>query len=330
MARENNQKIKLLCLLELLKQETDEEHPMTTAEICSRLEKLNIPCDRRTLSKDIAILNEFGFEVMSDVAGHGKVYYIEDRSFSIPELKIIVDAIQAASFISPRKTDDLIGRIAALGGTHRAELLKGNMVCFNTRKHTNEYIYYSVGYLEEAIRTKRKVSFLYFDLDENGSKIYRKGKERYIVDPMALVYNEDNYYLMCYSEKYDDVNNYRVDRMDNVDIVDESVCDKAILDPADVSDYTEQMFKMYGGSPENIVLEFDRELLGVIYDKFGESTKISSVGENTCIAAVTVQVSPPFWGWLFQFVGKMRILSPDSLADAYVQRCRDAMGKAGR
>lgn len=280
MARENNQKIKLLCLLELLKQETDEEHPMSTAEICSRLEKLNNPCDRRTLSKDIAILNEFGFEVMSDVAGHGKVYYIEDRSFSIPELKIIVDAIQAASFISPRKTDDLIGRIA--------------------------------------------------DLDENGSKIYRKGKERYIVDPMALVYNEDNYYLMCYSEKYDDVNNYRVDRMDNVDIVDEPVCDKAVLDPADVSDYTEQVFKMYGGSPENVVLEFDRELLGVIYDKFGESTKISSVGENTCIAAVTVQVSPPFWGWLFQFVRKMRILSPDSLADAYVQRCREAMGKAGR
>ncbi len=174
MPKANYQKIKLLKLLELLRQETDEEHPLRTSEICTRLNALSITCDRRTLGKDMALFNKQGYEVMPKMVGHEKAYYVEDRGFSVPELKILIDAVQAASFITEKKSAELIKKIAYLGGSHRAEILKGNMVCFNTRKHTNEAIYYNVGFLEEALQQKRKASFCYFDLDETGERIYRK------------------------------------------------------------------------------------------------------------------------------------------------------------
>ena len=144
MAQENWQKYKLLKLLELLRQETDEQHPLATSALCNRLAEMGISCERRTLTKDIAVLNELGSEVMWNWVGKEKGYYIEDRSFSVPELKILIDAVQAASFITDKKTTELIDKIAELGGTHKADILKSNMVCFNTRKHSNESIYAQV------------------------------------------------------------------------------------------------------------------------------------------------------------------------------------------
>lgn len=201
--KENHQKIKLLKLMELLRQETDELHALSTNEICSRLSAIGISCERRTLAKDIALLNEQGFEVMSCRVGKEKGYYIADRSFSIPELKILIDAVQAANFITENKSAELIKKIAALGGSHQADILQSNLVCFNTRKHTNETIYYSVGYLEDAIQQKNKVLFRYFDLNEHGEKVYRREGHRYVVEPVALVFHEDNYYIVVYSAKHD-------------------------------------------------------------------------------------------------------------------------------
>ena len=207
------QKIKLLKLMELLRENSDEDHPLKTNMLCTMLKNAGISCDRRTLSRDIATLNECGYEIFSTMQSHDKAYYIVERSFSLPELKILIDAVQAASFITESKTENLIQKIAALGNAHRAELLQGGMVCFNSRKHSNEQIYYSVETLEGALRRHQKVSFCYFDLDEKHQKVYRREKQRYIVDPVALVYNEDNYYLMCFSAKHNDIVNYRVDRI---------------------------------------------------------------------------------------------------------------------
>lgn len=317
MPKANYQKIKLLKLLELLRQETDEEHPLRTSEICKRLNALSITCDRRTLGKDIALLNKQGYEVMSKMLVHEKAYYVEDRGFSVPELKILIDAVQAASFITEKKSAELINKIAYLGGSHRAEILKGNMVCFNTRKHSNEAVYYNVDFLEEALKQKKKASFFYYDLNENGEKVYRKNKERYIVEPMALVFNEDNYYLMCYSSKYDGICNYRVDRMESVEIEEESISEEAFIHEADIVHYTEQVFKMYGGLQKEITLEFERPLIGAVYDKFGENTKMIRLNEYICVATVTVQISPTFWGWIFQFAGRMKIISPEQVIEEY-------------
>ena len=320
MARENYRKVKLLKLVELLRRRTDEQHPMTTSEICAAMAEMGIPCDRRIVKQDVDNLNELGYEVMVTTVGHEKAYFVEDRSFSLPELKILIDAVHASSFITEKKSAELIEKLAALAGEHRAEVLKRNMVCFNTRKHSNEKILYTIDTLEAAILNQKKVIFLYFDLDENGQRVYRRGGHHYVVEPVALVFNEDNYYLTSYSSRFDSTSNYRVDRMDAVEVIDEPCCEKAVALRDEVSAYTEQAFKMFGGQPEDVVLEFRRGLIGVVYDRFGEGVKMLPSGEDKCIATVKVRISPVFWGWLFQFAGEMRILSPASLQEEYRQR----------
>lgn len=317
MARDNYRKVKLIKLLELLRQHTDEQHPMTTNQVCAAMDEMGIPCDRRIVTQDVIALNELGYEIMATMLGHEKAYYVEDRSFSVPELKILIDAVHASSFITEKKSQELIEKIAALAGSHRAEVLKRNMVCFNNRKHSNEKILYAVDTLEEAILNQKKVIFLYFDLDEKGERVYRRGGHHYVVEPIALVFNEDNYYMMCYSSRHDSTSNYRVDRMDGVKIIDEPCCEKAVALRDEVASYTEQAFKMFGGQLEDVVLEFDRKLIGVVYDKFGESVKMIPSGEDKCIATLKVRISPTFWGWLFQFAGQMKMLSPTRLVEEY-------------
>ena len=264
-------KLRVVKLLEILQQSTDMEHPIGTTELCGKLAELGIIADRRTVAKDIAVLNEQGYEVMQTKLGKQNAYYIEDRSFSLPELKILIDAVQAASFITEKKSSDLISKIAALGGSHQAEILTGNIVHFNTRKHNNEQIYYNVNVLENAIREKEMASFQYFDLDENLNKAYRKDKAIYEVEPIALVFNNDNYYLMSYDPTTDnEVRNYRVDRMDSVQHLDKCICKAAAEKIQTVSKYTEQVFRMYGGRTELVTLQFEKKLIGSIYDKFGE------------------------------------------------------------
>jgi len=320
MAQDNYRKIKLLKLLDMLRHETDEQHPLSTTQICTKLGNMGIVCDRRTLPRDIATLNDQGYEIMSVMIGHDKCYYVEDRSFSIPELKILIDAVQAASFITDKKTAELVEKIASLGGTHRAEILKSNMVCFNTRKHSNEQIYYNVDTLERAIQNNKKVIFYYYNLDENGNKVYRRDHHHYVVEPIALVFNEDNYYLISYSARHDGPANYRVDRMEAVEVIEEDICEKAISLRDSVSGYTEQAFKMYGGEAVEVVLEFNDILIGAVHDKFGEEMKMVRTGEHTITCAVRVQISPTFWGWLFQFGKQMNILSPVGVINEYKQK----------
>ena len=147
-------------------------------------------------------------------------------------------------------------------------------------------------------------------MNENREKVYRREKRRYIVDPVALVYNEDNYYLMCFSAKHNDVVNYRVDRMEQVRVEAESADQRAVIHASNVADYTEQAFKMYNGKSETVTLEFSKALIGVVYDKFGEDTEIWQEEDGKYTATVKVQISPTFWGWLFQFGGRMQLKVP--------------------
>lgn len=317
MPEPTHKKLRVVKLLEILQQDTDSEHPLATNSLLCRLAELGYTADRRTVARDIEILNAQGYEVMQVKDGKQNAYYIEDRSFSLPELKILIDAVQAASFITDKKSDDLIRKIAALGGSHQAEILTGNIVHFNTRKHTNEHIYYNVEILEQAVRDKLKATFRYFDLDEKLNKVYRKDGAVYKTEPIALVFNNDNYYLMTYDQSADgEVRNYRVDRMDSVEILDEKICKESKDKIRTVSRYTEQVFRMYGGRTEKVTLKFDKKLMGAVYDKFGEKTKIRKKGEEYS-ASVEVQISPTFWSWLMTFKGNMIISEPQELANEY-------------
>ena len=313
----NHQKIKMLKILEMLRCETDEQHPMSTSQICMRLKEMGISCERRTVTKDMTLLNDEGYEVMSTRLGHEKAYYIEDRAFSIPELKILIDAVQAASFITNKKTMELTDKLASLGGSHRAELLKGNLVRFNTRKHRNEAVYYTIQYIESAINNGNQLSFCYFDLNERHERVYRKEKKRYIMDPLMLIFIEDNYYLICYHPKYQSTTNYRMDRMVEVMVEASEISAAAKMWCMDPGAYTEQVFKMFDGAPVQVELAFDDHLIGAVYDKFGEDISIARIGEHCCRACLVVRVSPTFFGWLFQFGSQMEIRHPEELRQKY-------------
>ena len=233
-----------------------------------------------------------------------------------------MSTVQAACFITEKQTKALVGKVADLGGSHRAEILKENIVCFNTTKHTNEAIYENVAELEKALCDKKQASFYYFDRDEDGKRVYRKEKKRYVVEPMALIFNDDNYYLMTWSSKYEDITNYRVDRMEEVTVEEDDVSESAKINDSDIAAFTEQAFKMYGGDVVDVTVEFNDKLIGVVQDKFGEDTKILRTGSDKCAASIQVRESPTFWGWLFQFVGEMSILSPEPLMEEYRNRAR--------
>lgn len=324
MENDNRQKVKLLQLIEILKQDTDPEHPLKTVELCRKLKEVGITCDRRTLSRDISVLQEFDYPIGSRMIGHERAYFSQEkRGFSVAELKIMIDAIQAASFVTPDKTDDLVYRIAEMGGSRKADILKSNIVCFNTRKHTNEDIYKNVEVLETALQAKTLVSFYYFDRNDKGERVFRKEKKRYMVEPMALIFHEDNYYLMCFSSKYNGITNYRVDRMEEVAVEEAPVSEDAIIDDSDIAEYTKQAFKMYGGPVMDVTLEFDDKLLGFIQDKFGEDVGVVRTDEHKLVASVQIQESPTFWGWLFQFGKQMRILSPTSMVRQYKKKVKE-------
>ncbi len=325
MANNSVLKMKMLALLEMLRQDSDEDHPLPTNEICDRLATKGIPCERKSVGTDIALLRKFGYEVMDAKCGKQKAYYIEDRNFSLPEIKILIDAVQAASFVTEKKAGELIEKISFLGSSRRAEILQSNIVRFNTRKHTNEKIYYTIDQLEKAILQGRKASFVYFDLNEKHERIYRKNKKDYVVDPITLVYMEDNYYLMCYSEKYANVTSYRVDRMERTKVLKAPVCEAAKMTDEQIAAFTEQTFKMFGGETERVKLWFANHLIGTMYDKFGEDTKLERVDADTCSAEVDVQISPTFWGWLFQFAGEMQIVEPQYLIVTYRALLEDAI-----
>lgn len=330
---ENSNRIKLMKLYEFLMKETDEEHPISKTELCRRLNEQGVPCHERTITRDIAVLNEYGYEVCGFMRGRDKVYYVPERSFSIPELKIMIDAVQASSFVTPKKTSELIDRIASLGGSHKAELLKRNLANFNLHKHTNEAILYNVDRIEAAIAAKKQISFFYFDINEGKKRVYRSipdgSRKLYTVEPVALIINEDNYYLMAYSSRHPErTANYRVDRMDQVTVIEDSeLSEEALAKLNGIAGYTEQAFKMYSGELEDIMLQFDKSLIGPVMDKFGEDTEMLSVNETTCAAALHIQIAPTFFGWLAQFGSKMKILSPESVREQYREHIREIIAE---
>ena len=309
MANTKKSKVKLIKLYEILRTETDRDHALTTYDLINRMDKLGIVCDRRTLSSDIEDLNSIGMTVKVKRNGHKKAYYVDDNTFTMSELKILIDAVQAASFIPEDMSEDIIKKIAALGGTHRSEVLLGNKIAFNTRKHSNANILTIVDLINKAISEHKKISFYYFDLNENKERVYRKRKKRYKESPAALVFNDDNYYVVCYSSKHKKQLNYRVDRMDIVRVEEDLAAPETEILADNLSEYTKQVFRMFSGEPEEVTLQFDRSILNQIYDQFGENINVSAVSDTTLETTVMIQISPTFKGWVAQFDDQINIIN---------------------
>lgn len=325
MERDKNRKLKLLKLLEILQRETDEQHPMKTTDICRRMEDMDISCDRRILASEIQTLREQGYEVQQCQVGRAKGYFIADRAFNIPELRMLLDAVEASQLLTEKKTQELKDKIVSLSSDKQAEILKSTVVRFNSAKSTNERIYYTIEALEKAIRKKKKVTIRYFHLNENQEKVYRSENGIHTVEPIALVYNNDRYYLTCYNPTADRNYNYRLDRIEWVELLNEKISKNAIIRSRSVAKYTAQVFKMYGGETVKVTLLFDSQMIDYIYEKFGVNTKIYPQDENQFTTNVDVQLSPTFWGWVFQFTGKMKISAPEWVRDEYIEILKKAM-----
>lgn len=212
MPRANEQKIKLLVLYDILQRETDEEHPLSTNEIIERLSARGIEVSRKILPGDIALLNKYGFEILS-YKKKSHYYYVAYRPFDIAELKVLIDAVQAATFISESKTEGLVNRLASMAGEKQAEKLKQNFICYDTVKKDSKYIFYYIDEIERAIEQGNKISFCYCYLTYKAERKYRKDGQRYIVNPLALVYSRENYYVVCYDNNHKGCANYRIDRI---------------------------------------------------------------------------------------------------------------------
>ena len=322
---ENGTKLILLKLYELLSKETDEDHPISRNELCRRLDDQGVPCSVRTISRDVALLNDSGYEICSFMLGHEKFYYIPESEFNIPELKILIDAVQAASFVTTKKTNQIVDKIAALGGSHRKQLLKRYRSEFNSRKHSNESILYNIDHIEAAIQKRKQIEFSYFDLDVNMQKVFRTRDDgttrRYRVEPVALILSEDNYYLMAFNARHpEDTTNYRVDRMDRVDVLEDyAISEEALAKKKNVAKYTAQAFRMHSGELAKVKLVFKKYLIAPNVDKFGESIKIKPLEDDYCTATVDVIVSKTFFGWLAQFGPDIRIEKPERVREQYIE-----------
>lgn len=305
-------RIRPLKIWEILQKETDEDHPMGTEHLRMKLRENGIEAHRTTIYEDIKLLKECGYEVLSR-RGRSNLYYVMDRKFSDPEIHILLDAVQAASFISEKKTGELVDKIAQLAGSQKAEVLKKNIVRFNTAKNTNESIYYNVDEITAAIGAGTKVTFRYFDYDIHHSRVYRKDGERYTVNPLATVFDNGHYYLVAYDKQETKIKNYRIDRMDRIQRIEEI----AEMPPEsmhfDIGEYKRSIFEMFAGEKETVTIEADIDLIDAIFDLFGDAVKIRSAGEGKVRFSADVQVSSQFFGWCCSFGEKVKLVAPHSI-----------------
>ncbi len=316
MGNTGAQKIKLLYLWEILSRESDEENPILTHEILALLQEARIPCDRRTLTRDIADLNKWGFEVMTVHCGHEKGYYVADRKFSVPELRILIDAVQGSNFVTEKKTAELSARISSLAGKHKAKLLHRNCICYNGRKRSNEQIYYNVDTIDTALSEDRQISFCYFHLNDKRERVYVDEGARLQVEPIGLVLTEGRYYLTAQVADRESLRIFRVDRMEAVTVEEKLISPEAKARRKETVNYVARTFKMYAGEEKFVTLQFPPELSESVYDRFGEMTPIQRMPGGLCHATVPVQISPTFFGWLFQYGDKMRLISPPEAVSA--------------
>ncbi len=316
MARQFNQKLKLLKLLELLSTNTDEEHPMSTNQIIWKLEELGIKVERKTLYEDIKLLQENGYEIMC-TRDRANKYFVEDRSFDVAELRVLLDSVQSAKFITHKKTAELVTKIASLAGSNRAELLKRNIVWFDTVKHSNEGIYYNIDTLNSAILSGKKASFMYFDYDLSGRKVYRRRMERYVVSPVALIFTNDKYYLVEYNDKRDALVHYRVDKMDACLVEKSAISEKALRQKEKMPSYKTQLFDMYGGEKRVAHFEADESLIDLVIDKFGEKTNMEMIGGKRFHFKVNVHAAPTFFAWITTFGNKIKLTGDEELVKGY-------------
>ncbi len=314
--KKDGNKIKLLYMMELLRSSATEKHPLTMDAITAELKKHGIMCERRTFGNDMRLLMET-FHVKKTKVGRKNGYYILNRALNDTEIKMLIDTVQAASFLSESMTEFFVRKLSNIGGKDLAKRVKENYILFNVKKRNNIEIFDSVEAIRLALTKEKKISFVYNDLNFKGERVARKGGERYVATPLTLVVNDDKYYCMCRGEK-DRIIKFRVDRMTNVAVEEKLAAKKEDLKQRkDVAKYMSEVINMFTGETENVNLRFRKNLAEMIFDQFGELVECKEVNETEAETVVAVSVSTTFFSWLATFQGGIRIAGPIKVAAAY-------------
>ena len=314
MSISQNQKARPLYLMKILLEQTDEQHPLTTNELITELSTYDIHVERKTIYSDLDILRQFGLDIETK-RDKTTNYYIAHRQFELPELKLLVDAVLSSRFITEKKSDELISKLSMLTSKAQAQSLKRQVHVAGRAKSFNEQSYYSVDAIHTAITDKKKITYKYFDYDVNKQRIYRKDSAMYQVTPITLCWDSDKYYLVAYSAEHNELRNYRVDRMSDVKVSDESA-DAYDACKFDVSEHIRRVFGMFSGEQVQATLAFDNSFVNVVLDYFGKDITLVPKGDGWFEVIVDVSVSPVFLAWVFQFGGKAEIKAPNSLISA--------------
>lgn len=319
MAKTYNQKMKLLYIVKILQEKTDENHYMTAAELIKELDKEGIRAERKSIYSDIQELTDFGYDIMHVKSRINGGYYMASRDFELAELKLLVDAVQASKFITRKKSSELIGKIEKLTSKYEAKNLQRQVYVSNRIKTDNESIYYNIDDIHNAIQNNKKIQFQYLDWTKDKELKPRKNGQWYVVSPYALIWAEERYYLVGYADAEKEIRHYRVDKMGKVSLLEEK---REGMDNAghfDVAEYSNKIFGMHGGEAEGVTIAFPEKLTGVFVDRFGKEIDFRKREGDYLSVRVSVVPSGQFFGWICGLGKEVKIVSPQSVKETYCQ-----------
>lgn len=319
MAKSPNQKLKLLYIVRMLSEYTDETHLLTTQDIIDKLEANDISAERKSIYDDIAQLTEYGYDIIQVRSRTAGGYYLASREFELAELKLLVDAVQSSRFITVKKSRELIKKLERLAGRHEARQLQRQVYVSGRVKTENESIYYNVDTIHKAIQDNVRIQFTYLEWTLNRELLPRKSGRQYIVSPWALLWQDENYYLAAYDSDAAVMKHYRVDKMGQVKLTQESRTGMEQFEKVDLAEYTKQTFGMFGGEQETVTLEMTNRLIGVVMDRFGKEAEIRTKEADTFMVRIKVVVSGQFFGWLAGIGEEAVIAAPAAVQDRYMQ-----------
>lgn len=337
MPKSDNQKLKILYILKYFLEYTDRKHGKTIKEIIAYLENYDIEAVEKTVRADLKLLIEYGYNIVNKKIGSNTiVYYIDERDFDVTELRILIDVVQSSKFLSEKTSKELIDKLSKLTSVYKANSLSSNVELSDRVKGNitkNNAIFSTVDKISSAIDKSKKITFKYREWVIDANKVknissrYKHGGKRYIVTPLALIYDDENYYLVAYEKETDKIKHFRTDKIENVDILFESrdkVKYKAKISKAELS---KQLFGMYGGELATVKLKVANELIGVIVDRFSKKIKIFPDNDGTFTVDVSVMLSPQFYAWVFGLGKDIQILSPKEAVDGYRKQLKDTSKK---
>lgn len=325
MAKSSNQKLKLLYLMKIMLEKTDEEHGLTTAEIISSLAAYDIGAERKSIYDDIEALRCFGLDILKTQNGRQTDYRVISRDFEMPELKLLVDAVQSSKFITRKKSDELIKKIESFASVHEARQLHRQVFVANRIKTMNESIYLSVDQIHTAITLDRKITFQYFEWSPSKEKLLRHGGALYCVSPWALTWDDENYYLIAFDSAANKIKHYRVDKMLKISVSEECREGRELFENFDMAIYSKKTFGMFGGNEETVRLRCKNRMANIIIDRFGTETIMVAADSEHFEITVRVAVSPVFYAWLMNFGSDIKIVSPQNVVEGFKSLARDAL-----